>query len=30
MAMVQKLGVSFDDTSRELNPNHDQLQTKGI
>jgi uncharacterized membrane protein len=24
MAMVQKLGVNFDDTSREINPDHDR------
>jgi hypothetical protein len=28
MAMVQKLGVSFDDTSREIKPNHDKSQAK--
>jgi uncharacterized membrane protein len=28
MAMVQKLGVSFDDTSREINPEHDQSRSK--
>jgi uncharacterized membrane protein len=29
MAMVQKLGVSFDDASREINPSHNHSQTKG-
>ena len=28
MAMVQKLGVGFDDTSHEINPEHDQSQAK--
>ena len=28
MAMVQKLGVSFDDTSHEINPEHDQSRSK--
>jgi uncharacterized membrane protein len=29
IAMVEKLGVSFDDTSREIDLEHDQSQTKG-
>ena len=28
IAMVEKLGVSFDDTSREINLEHEQPQTK--